>query len=68
MEQGENTQKQKKKRGPELRINVGSPKTRRDLINIAKNFNVTLSEFLRPKLREIADSYPDRLKQAPTDY
>lgn len=67
MEQGENTKKPKKRRGPELRLYV-SAKTKQELINISKNFNTTLCDFLRPKLREIADSYPDRLKQAPTDY
>jgi hypothetical protein len=58
----------KKKKNPEIRIRGVSKKTKEELMNIAKNFNMTLSNFMRPKLKEIADSYSDKHKQAPTDY
>ncbi len=58
----------KKKRNPELRVMGVSPKTKIEINNIAKNFNMTTSSFLKQKLREIVDSYPERLRQAPTDY
>jgi hypothetical protein len=33
-----------------------------DLQNIAKNSGVTLAGLLKPKLREIAESYPQQMK------
>ena len=35
-----------------------------DLMNIAKNNGTPLSAILRPKLREIRDSYPPHLRVA----
>lgn len=49
----------------EIRIRDISPSVKQDLDNIASNMGVTLSQLMRPKLREIADSYPDHLKRQP---
>lgn len=46
---------------PEIRITVGT-KTHNDLHNIANNAGVSLSNLLRPKLAELANSYPDQMK------
>lgn len=55
-------------RNPELRIQGVSKKTHDEINNIAKNLGVSISTFLRPKLTEIAASFPDKMKQPPVDY
>ncbi len=52
----------------EIRIQHVNDKTFKELHNIAGNQGVSLASLLKPKLREIADSYPDKLKQPPVDY
>lgn len=59
---------EKQTRNPELRIQGVSATTHDQLKNIAKNSGVTISAFLRPKLKDILNSYPDRMKQPPSDY
>jgi hypothetical protein len=51
----------------EIRIYGVSPKLKTDLYNIAKNTGVTLASLLKPKLREIAESYPTQMKQEVKD-
>lgn len=58
----------KYKRKPELRIQGVSTKTHNELKNIADNVGVNLSELLRPKLREIIESYPEKMRQPLTDF
>ncbi len=62
------SKKERNPEPPELRVRGVSDKIRNDLINIAKNHGTTLSDFLKPKLREIADSYPEKMKTPPTEY
>ena len=52
----------------EIRVKGVSEKTKTDIVNIAKNSGVTISQLLKPKIREIADSYPDKMRQPPLDY
>lgn len=52
----------------EVRLRGVSPQLLEALVNISKNLGVSLTDMLKPKLREIADSYPDKLKQPPLDY
>lgn len=49
----------------EIRLEGVPSKTKNELKNIAKNLGVTLNGFLKPKLKEIADSYPEELKSDP---
>lgn len=37
-------------------------KLKEDLISISKNMGITLSQFLKMKLREIRDSYPEHMR------
>ena len=53
---------------PELRITGVSEKTQTEIINIAKNLGVSMSTFMRPKITEIAASYPEHMKKPPVDY
>lgn len=53
---------------PEIRVRGVSPQLHDDLINISRNEGRSLSDILKPKLREVADSYPERMKQPPKDY
>jgi len=46
-----------------IEISNVSPEVKRDLTNIAKNEGVSLAQFLKPKLREIRDSYPEKMRQ-----
>ena len=46
---------------PEIRIRV-SPKLHNDLQNIADHSGLTLNDFARSKLSEIAVNSPDQLK------
>jgi hypothetical protein len=50
---------------PEIRVKGVSVKTHNELQNIAENNGVSLSNFLRPKLTEIANGYPDHMKLPP---
>lgn len=52
----------------EIRIRNVHKKLHSDLTNIAKHEGPPLSQFLRGKLREIADSYPDHYKEPMPDY
>ncbi len=47
----------------EIRINGVSPDLHIQLINIAKHLGIPFSSWIKPKLREIADSYPDDMKK-----
>lgn len=49
----------------EIRIQNVSDYVHDSLLNIAKNNGVSIQEFLKPKLRELADSYPEHLKKPP---
>lgn len=50
-------------RGPEFRITGVSEKMKREAFNIADNIGITTSAFLKQKIREIIDSYPEHMKQ-----
>lgn len=52
-----------KKELPEIRIKGVSPDLHKDLIAIAKNESVSLSDLLKPKLREIRDTYPEYMRK-----
>jgi hypothetical protein len=56
-----------KRNHKEIRVRNVSVKVNEDLSNIAKNLGVALSDFLKPKLREIADSYPASMKLPPAE-
>lgn len=58
----------KKRNTNEIRCRGISPILEEQLNNIAGNLGITLTQFLKPKLREIADSYPDKMKSPPPDY
>lgn len=49
----------------EIRVTGVSENTREALLNIAKNTGVSISNLLRPKLTEIANSYPELMKLPP---
>ena len=46
----------------EVRMRGVSKKLVNELVNISKNIGIDLSDMLKPKLREIVDSYPDHFK------
>jgi len=46
----------------DIRITNPSPQVKEELKNIAKYEGVTLTQFLKPKLRAIVDSYPEEIK------
>jgi len=46
----------------EIRITNIPPEVLKDLRNIAKNSGITLSAFLKPKLRKITAEYPPEMK------
>jgi predicted DNA-binding protein len=46
----------------ELRLRRISPTLKKDLKNIAKNTGITMASFIKSKLREIVDSYPEQMK------
>lgn len=50
-------------RKPELRIQGVSNKTKQEIKNIADNEGIGLSEFMRPHLRKIIDSYPEEKRK-----
>lgn len=47
----------------EVRIYGVSEELKNDLIAIAENTGITLTALLKPKLREIRDSYPSNLRK-----
>jgi hypothetical protein len=51
------------KSSDELRLRGVSKEVKEDLINIAKNSGLTLSALLKPRLRDIRDSYPENLRR-----
>jgi hypothetical protein len=53
-------------KGSEIRICNVAHDLHNDLQNIAKNSGITLQQFLKPKLRDIANSYPEAMKKPPT--
>jgi len=55
------------KRLPEIRIANVARDLHEDLENIAKNYGVTLQHFLKPKLRDIANSYTEDMRKPPKD-
>lgn len=52
----------------EIRIQNVNNKVFEEINNIAKNQGITLAAFMKPELRKIVDSYPDKLKQPPLKY
>lgn len=46
----------------EIRIPGVSSQLKTELTNIAKNIGVPLASFLKPKLKEISDSFPENMK------
>lgn len=57
-----------KKDKPEVRIKGVSENTHQQICNISDHLGVTISQFLRPKLREIIDSYPEHMRTPPKEY
>jgi hypothetical protein len=51
----------------EIRIENVSAEVVQDLKNVAKNYGTTLSALLKPKLREIRDSYPEKDRRISKD-
>lgn len=51
----------------EIRVTGVPDKISDQLKAIAHNSGITLSQLLRPKLREIADEYPENMKQKSDD-
>jgi antitoxin component of RelBE/YafQ-DinJ toxin-antitoxin module len=47
---------------PEIRITNVAKDLREDLNTIASNLGITTNQFLRMRLREIANSYPPNMK------
>lgn len=45
-----------------IKVTNVNPKVATELKNIADNLNVDLSQFLKPKLKEIVDSYSPDMK------
>lgn len=53
------------KKSNEIRIKNVVPAIKQQIENIAAHQGIPVSSFLKPHLRTIVDSYPDKLKQAP---
>jgi len=47
----------------EVRIYGVSVGTADALLNLSNNLGITVTQLMKPKLREVLDSYPDHLKQ-----
>lgn len=47
----------------EIRIRGVAPSMKQDINNIAGNLGITVTDFLKPKLREIVDQAPEHLKR-----
>jgi hypothetical protein len=58
------SEEKKTKRNPYITVYGVSVKTHEELHNIADNIGQTLSDFMKPELRKIADSYPEHMKKA----
>ena len=52
----------KGKQYPEIRVTGVSSKLNEELQNIAGNIGITKNSFLKMKLREISNSYPEKMK------
>lgn len=52
---------------PEIRVRGVSETLKQELLNIARNQGIKLSDFLKPKLREIRDSFPKELRTPPRE-
>lgn len=55
--------KNREKNKGEVRIRGVSPKLIEELNNIADNVGTTLSAILKPKLREIANGFPEKMRE-----
>jgi len=51
------------KKKDEVRVRGVSLQLAEELNNIADNIGITLTAFLKPKLREIANSYPEKMRK-----
>jgi gas vesicle protein len=49
----------------EVRVRGVAEQINNDLNNIASNLGTNLSDLLKPKLREIRDSFPEELRREP---
>lgn len=49
----------------EIRLRGVSHQVSMDIKNISANLGISVTNLLKPKLREIADSYPPNLKRPP---
>ena len=49
----------------EIRIDYVPEKVYTEIKNIAANEGIAMSQLLRPKLREIAHSYPEWMRKPP---
>jgi len=49
----------------EIRIFNVPPALKKELENIAKHSGIPLPQLLKPKLRDIANSYPDFMRTSP---
>ncbi len=58
----------KKSKKTEIRVRGVSPKLHDEIGNIAENLGITVNDFLKPALREIAEKYPDKMKEPPPIY
>jgi hypothetical protein len=65
---GDNLKRSNAEMVSEVRVRGVSKKTNQDLINIAKRAGVKLNDFLKMKLTEIRDSYPEEKRTPPTSY
>jgi hypothetical protein len=50
----------------EIKITNVPNSLKTELTNIAKNHGVELGSWLKPKLRELANTYPQRMREAPS--
>ncbi len=49
----------------EIRVRGVGEQLQNDLTNISKNLGIDVSALVKPKLWEIANSYPEHMKQPP---
>lgn len=52
----------------EVRIYGVAPSIHNELVNISDHIGIDLSSMLKPKLREIRDSYPAHMRIPPPKY
>jgi hypothetical protein len=55
------------KKNDEVRIRGVASDLKNQLLAIAKNTGISLTDLLKPKLREIANSYDDSMKRIRED-